>query len=166
MGHAWADVPKYGFTPNNLYPLWNNINIVIEKIALLYPPEVQTEFSKIEVEMYAGKSPSDVLMNANNFVKIFNTFLFEHNMPSINLYDFDMLNRAEITPSEVYIYSGEVLDKAVKALLDIENKYKVQEFYKIIHVMNKAPSDVYGLTELAKNRMNLLLQSALITKVP
>ena len=64
----------------------------------------------------------------------------------------------EVTPSVVFLNSGNVLDSLVLLLIRIDGERLVGGFYARHDFTGRTPSNVFGLVELANRRIDELMR--------
>lgn len=155
-----------GLTPSPVYGLWTNIN----KAVMLYAGERTTDgpwlnsLKAMKAKKFSGKVPADVL----ELVKRFNARLdqlqvggavqttdklLEGNLPHL-LKGEDV----RVTPSMVYLHSGHVLvDLAGDILKTSAAPPEISFLFNEYHFTGKTPSDVFGLVDLALQRLDEIL---------
>lgn len=148
---------ELGLTPSHVFALWTNVNTCLLTIAAQQKNgEALVENLKdLEVQSFAGKQPSDVLLALEKIRNRINSVRVRAGMAPVAVY----LDQAEVvTPSTVFLNSGYILD----GLADIvahkgDATSLVTSCYETQHVIGKTPSDVFGLVDLAMRRAGVML---------
>lgn len=159
---------ELGLTPSHVYSLWLNINrslVIFAKLA----PVGEAEFQKIkdmQPAAFKGKKPADVYALAEQvqeklrgyipWVSEVPKWLVEYEKVSPN----GVSEKAEITPSAVFLISMKLLNGLVNMVIDNTGwEQPVRDLYVPVIHPGKEPSDVYGLVDLALRRIELILAS-------
>ncbi|MGB0684016.1 MAG: hypothetical protein ACPGOV_15005 [Magnetovibrionaceae bacterium] len=158
---------ELGLTPSHVLGLWTNINATV--VALLketHPePDFIKSFSSLQTGTFDGKRPADVFGAA--------TRQWDRLQRSFNLADLPptpawieqyqaLETRAdttarEITPSQVFVLSSQILNRLVMSVVDLTDGTRpISEFYVDYSFGEKVPSDVYAQVDLLGRRLDLL----------
>ena len=149
-----------GLTPSHVYSLWTNINdsLVATSRVVSGDTALRASLSAMKPMKFNGKSPADVLGQLAEYRKKLNRLLDAKNLPVAERAETD---GASITPSDVYLNSGHVLNAQVRWLItETGPEQTVSQFYTRHGFSGKTPSDVFALVELANRRMDRLLNAA------
>ena len=153
-----------GLTPSPVYSLWQNINKAVIAYAGVRSSDKDwiKEFGGMSPNKFHDKEPVDVLELVDRFRAKLSKLddgassnasdtLLEDRLPNLLLSEDN-----RVTPSLVYLHSGQVLVNIVNDILQasiapIEISYFFQENSFIGAV--KTPSDVFGLADLGVRRL-------------
>ena len=159
-------IPRAGFsldlglTPSHVFSLWTNINenLIVVGSVVSDEPAWRKKLAASQTRKFEGKSPSDVLKRVVNYRTKLDRLLHRQALkPTKKFYS----EEATITPSDVYLNSGHVLNAQVTWLIvNTGPQQTVSQFYKRHNFQGKTPSDVFGLVELANHRLDLILAQA------
>ena len=154
---APAAAVDMGLTPNEAYGLWANINK-----ALLAVPHytsggkaLSSRVAEKKAREFGEKKPADVLGSVNIFMRKLRRLRRTSRLGEIFLVE----SRGEkITPTDVFLNSGLVLDGVVKWIVkNSPSKHLINPLYGYETYRNKKPGDVYSLVDLAHRRIDLIL---------
>lgn len=107
---------------------------------------------------FAGKVPADVLERARAAREKLDSLRRNSGLEQTVLIDS---NEGRITPSDVYLNSGHVLDGLVGWLIHGTGpELLASRFYVRHKYSGKTPSDVFGLVDLANRRLEMILDRA------
>ena len=156
-----------GLTPSHVFSVWTNINNALLAYARQLPSggALHEKIAALEPNRFAGKTPQDVFGHMEIFRKNLKA------LPGVReggdeerrvLFEavLDSLAEGEtgITPSTVFIHSGELLNELVGLLIGISPPdLPVSPFYARHLFSEKVPSDVFGLVNLANRRAEKIL---------
>ena len=105
--------------------------------------------------IFSGKKPADVLGQVLIYRDRLDKVLHAQILARTKKISFD---GETITPSDVYLNSGHVLNAQVRWLIvKSGDEQTVSQFYTRYKVEGKTPSDVYGLVDLAIRRLERML---------
>jgi hypothetical protein len=161
-----ASAFELGLTPSHVYGLWTNINkcLLIYAEALSEDETLPQSLSKM-ASSFEGKVPADVYKQAKEIRKKLETFIavprgFPEWLNSYNPQSDRDAGQEEITPSNVFIESSHILNGVVDVLVaKAGDGYLVSGFYANHSFVDKTPSDVFGLVDLAKRRVDMILKA-------
>lgn len=154
-----ASALELGLTPSQVFGLWVNINNSLLAVGELTSADERwfSELSASTPKPFEGKQPKDVLALVKAFQSRFHDFRSPHTdglperptgAPSGNG------GERSVTPSDVFLESGHVLDDLVGHILDLGNRrLPITQFYARNSFRDKTPSHVYGLVDLAHRRL-------------
>ncbi len=141
-----------GLTPSHVFGLWSKINDVIVDIAGRSKGDaVARTLSQRTPAVFTGKKPSDVLEKVRSVQQKLNDLRYEKGLaPTPRIPDaYD-----KITPSVVFLNSGEMMDAMIEVLVEITDpSVPISPHYDFQTFSGKTPSDVYGLVDLADQRL-------------
>lgn len=149
-----------GLTPSHVYSLWANINesLIAATRTVSSDTNRRNALTALKPNQYSGKKPADVFVQVGIYREKLNRLLLVQNLPlakQVGQVD------GTITPSNVFLNSGHVLNAQVRWLIVMTGKEQtVSQFYERHEFSGKTPSDVYGLVDLANRRMDMLLGHA------
>ena len=149
-----------GLTPSHVYSLWTNINQSLIASARLVSGDtaLAAMLSAMKPATYIGKKPADVLDQLIVYRARLDRLLRASNLPETKQAASD---GDAITPSDVYLNSGQVLNAQVRWLIvGTGPEQAVSQFYTRHGFSGKTPSDVFALVVMANQRMALLLDAA------
>ena len=152
-----ANAGDLGMTPNHVFGLWTSINDVLLKLAAISSDEktLTSRMAAMDIERVDGKKPADVLEQVRNFRETADLLLSRSAIPAI--VEDKRISSDTITPSDVFLSSGHVLDGTVLLLASkTEADTLISPYYKPYNFSGKTPSDVYALVYLANQRLALL----------
>ncbi len=154
---------ELGLTPSQVFGLWVNINNSLLAVGGLTSDDERWvgELSATAPKPFEGKQPRDVLALVKAFQSRFHDFHSPHNDESpgrrTGTPSGDGGERT-VTPSDVFLESGHVLDDLVGHILELGNrKLPITQFYARNSFRGKTPSHVYGLVDLAHRRLASIL---------
>lgn len=154
---------ELGLTPSQVFGLWVNINNSLLAIGKLSSDDERwfSELSATTPKPFQDKNPRDVLALVKIFQSRFHASYSPHGggvpesrtgAPSGNG------GERSVTPSDVFLESGHVLDDLVERILELsERRLPITRFYARNSFRDKAPSHVYGLVDLAHRRLESVL---------
>ena len=154
-----ASAGDLGMTPSHVFGLWTSINAVLTKLADVGADEknLTSRMNAMTIESVNNKKPSDVFALVNNFREKAGQLLRRGGIPAI--VQDDRVNTDQITPSDVFLNSGHVLDAMVLLLASVTDADTlISPYYEPNKFSGKNPSDVYALVYLANRRLALLEQ--------
>ena len=150
-------------TPSHVYGLWTSINSVIARLSQLdsYDSNLTAAVNEIEAGKHSGKKPYDVFQEVSKFKNSANTLLTRNGLRHLEN-DKDIPETGiskNITPSDVFLKSGYVLDALVLLLISKTDEHEyISGHYTDHNFSKKTPSDVYALVEQANENIQLLLR--------
>lgn len=160
---------ELGLTPSHVFGIWLNINTVVLEIEMSSDPTSQV-FDKamaLKPRSFSGKKPADVFIHAKQLQSNLSVIFDIEDPPQSPqwILDYQVLEGSEsdqeITPSQVFVLSSNILHALVTKYSEINNHTKpVSPFYKDHKVLGKNPSDVFGLVDLAGRRLAVLKASS------
>lgn len=152
-----ASALELGMTPSHVFGLWTNINNCLLASAQVVADDTawQRRLDSMSPAKFDGKKPADVLARMAEFRDKLDRLRQAEGLEPTKTND---KTDGEITPSDVFLNSGHVLN----ALVDwtIRNSgpdLLVSQFYSRQEFSGKTPSDVFGLLDLADRRLDALL---------
>ena len=151
-----------GLTPSPVYGLWSNINRAVIVYAKVHSTD-DAWLGKLEdmtPNAYTGKEPAQVLEQVKRFkIKLIEldkrwsdgavATLLNGNLPNLLSSDDN-----RITPSQVYLHSGQVLVNIAEDILrESTSVIEISPLFEEQHFTNKTPSDVFGMVDLGIRRL-------------
>lgn len=153
---ARLDPSKFGLTPSHVFSLWVNINNCLLAVAreLSRDRDFHERLGRLSPMVTDGKNPSDVLERVLAMrVQIDRVRRAAKLRESAHF----RADSVEITPSIVFLTSGDVLDGlAGWYVLLSDPKKPISRFYVRHKFTGKTPSEVFGLVDLAQRRLELI----------
>ena len=148
-----------GLTPSHVFSLWTNINNGLIAATRIVSDDALTEtVAAMRPKSFAGKVPGDVLERARAVRDKLDSLRRDLGLKKTVLFDS---NDGRITPSDVYLNSGHVLDGLVGWLIHGTGpELLASRFYVRHKFSSKTPSDVFGLVDLANRRLETILHRA------
>lgn len=146
-----------GLTPSHVYSLWTNINdsLIVSSCVIAADKTLAKRLEAMKPKTFSGKSPADVLGELVIYREKLNRLLRSKNLAETKQTKFD---GGVVTPSDVYLNSGHVLNAQIKCLIVTTGKEQaVSRFYTRHGFTGKTPSDVFALVDLANRRIDKLL---------
>jgi len=162
-----AQAIEFGLTASTVYSIWRNINNAV----LIYAKERSTDekwlksLENMRQDTFSGKVPANVLEK----VKQFNIKLDElrqdeeaHSKELLLESGLSVLlagdDHNRVTPSRVYLHSGQALIKIVEEILHISPiDAEISSFFDVGAASDKTPSDVFSLVELGLRYLDEIL---------
>ena len=154
-----ANAADLGMTPSHVFGLWTSINDVLLRLADASPGQrnLKARMAAIDIEGVNNKEPADVLEQVNNFRENADVLLRLGRNSAIA--KDERVSTEKITPSDVFLNSGHVLDGMVLLLVSkTDANTLISPYYKPNIFSGKNPSDVFALVHLANQRLALLQQ--------
>ena len=154
-----ANAADLGMTPSHVFGLWTSINDVLSRLAEVSPGQknLTSRMAAIAIKGVDKKKPADVLEQVNNFREKADPLLRRGGIRAIAT--DERVSTETITPSDVFLNSGHVLDGMVLLLVSkTDANTLISPYYKPNVFSGKTPSDVYALVHLANQRLALLQQ--------
>ncbi len=154
---------ELGLTPSQVFGLWVNINNSLLAFGGLTSDDERwiSELAASSPKRFEGKQPRDVLALVKAFQSRFHEFHATHSgaLPERRTGAHpDSGGERAVTPSDVFLESGHVLDDLVGHILDLGNRrLPITQFYARNSFRDKTPSHVYGLVDLARHRLESIL---------
>lgn len=150
------DPSKFDLTPSHVFSLWVNINNCILAVAreMFEDRAFHVRLRRLSPVVTSGKKPSDVLVGVLALRGQVDMIRLAKGLrPSARF----QAESAEITPSIVFLTSGDVLDGLADWYVRHAGREKlVGRFYVRRGFTDKTPSDVFGLVDLARRRLKLI----------
>lgn len=159
---------ELGLTPSHVFSLWTNINQSLLAYAqTLSDDDAWVEnLSTMSPKTFTGKRPKDVFEKAQEFRAKLKPLIpiIESNpdwLKSFRPTGEKIINEEEITPSEVFLISTQILNGIVDDLIKKTDQERLISPFYIQHgFTEKRPSDVFGLVDLAILRSELIIRKA------
>ena len=154
-----ANAADLGMTPSHVFGLWTSINDVLSRLADVSPDQenLTSRMAAIDIEGVNNKKPADVLEQVNIFREKADILLRRGGVRAIAT--DERVSTGKITPSDVFLNSGHVLDGMVLLLVSkTDANTLISPYYKPNVFSGKTPSDVYALVHLANQRLALFQQ--------
>lgn len=152
-----ARATDLGMTPSHVFGLWTSINATLTRLLEVegVSEANRDQANNLNASRFSSKKPADVYEQVSAFREKANRLISRNGAASI-----DTRTNApgsKITPSQVFLSSGNVLDGLVILLISkTDNTEHISQYYKNNKFSGKTPSDVYGLVDLANRRMAFL----------
>lgn len=149
-----------GLTPSHVYSLWTNTNKCLRELAnrISDDAEWRRQFATTPVKTFERKKPSDVLEHLTIVRAKVDRLRQKAGLPPVERYGG---GTEEITPSVVYLNSGHLLDGLVDLLIRTSGPDQlVSQFFIRTKFLEKTPSDVFGLVDVADRRLDQMLARA------
>ncbi len=145
-----------GLTPSHVFSLWTNINNALITSARIVSNDAVTEtVAAMRPKIFIGKVPADVLERARAVREKLDSLRRNSGLKQTILFNSD---QGRITPSDVYLNSGHVLDGLVGWLIHGTGPDLLASRFYVRHKYSgKTPSDVFGLVDLANRRLEMIL---------
>lgn len=152
-----------GLTPSPVYALWSNINRAVILYARVHSTDADWlgKLEKMAPDKFSDKVPAQVLEQVKRFKLKLTELnkrpaaeavetLLAGSLPSLLSSDDN-----RITPSQVYLYSGQVLiNIAGDILQESTATTEISPLFEEHHFTGKTPSDVFGMVDLAIRRLD------------
>ena len=161
-----AKTVELGLTPTPVYGLWTNINKALIAYAGIRSSDKDwlNQLTLMKPEKFSGKVPSNVL----GMVKQFAARMDELDTNRTGQWTDMLLNRDlpnllasdqnQVTPSMVYLHSGQVLVNVAEIVLKASpTSTEISPFFQERNFTGKSPNDVYGLVDLGLRRLDEIL---------
>lgn len=149
-----------GLTPSHVFSLWTHINHNLIESSRLVSGDAgfQVTLKAMKPLDFSGKNPADVLEQLIVYRAKLNRLLRAQNLPDTKQ---ETADGDAITPSDVYLNSGHVLNAQVRwMIVQTGPEQAISQFYTQQYFSGKTPSDVFALVEIANRRMDLMLRAA------
>lgn len=161
VGSTEESVIELGkISPDGPYRIWNAVNkVLLEYASLKGGGELRSRVQGLNAGQFDGKTPADVLAQAAEFRDTLERLLDRLQLPKVEIYK-DPLGR-QVTPGVVFVNAGHIMDAVVAAFYSASNKpdQSLGDLYDVPVTTGKTPSDVYALTYLATQRLQLIAAS-------
>lgn len=148
-----------GMTPSHVFGLWTSINAVLIKLADVDTSDqnLPSKMTDLRAQSVDNKKPADVLEKVGNFRENINELLRHGGIAPIEQHENASVG--DITPSDVYLNSGNILDGLVYLLLSkTDSSTLISHYFNANKFTGKTPNDVYALVQLSNQRLALLTQ--------
>ncbi len=168
-----ANAQDLGLVPSHVFNIWTNINkamVVFARQQVGQQVRSQKSYShsnSIKLRKFTGKTPGDVLVRVSQFNKKFHKLVnrTDHSGGELLLaHEVLFQSRGDVsvvTPSTVYLQSAHLLVEIVtEAANKLGDDVLVSSFFEKQKYIDKTPSDVFGLVDLAARRLDLLQKRA------
>ena len=146
-----------GMTPTHVYGLWTSINTLLIRLAEIDTDEsgVHSRLSAVSLLTHEAKHPADVIEQVVVFREKANRLMKRVGLPPIAKEHRAV--DAQITPSDVFLDSGHVLDGLVLLYVSkTDADDYISGFYRNQKFSRKSPNEVYALVQQANERLDLL----------
>jgi hypothetical protein len=157
---------ELGLTPSHVYSLWQGIN----RSLLLYSQIESRDEDRLkqliamQPKVFEDKIPADVYSHAEKVhARLKGYVIVSTDVPDWldeykqNNTSTDSQNN-EITPSAVFVISTQLLNAIVDVVVDNTGwEQPISDLYAIELHTGKTPSDVFGLVDLALQRVEIIL---------
>ncbi len=153
-----ARAVELGLTPSHVYSLWTNINAALVTLgpAMTGSDDISKHLEGMTPSAVKNKTPGDVLGQVAVFRTKLDRIGISSGLKATQVYSDP--KGGKVTPSVVFLNSGNVLDSLVLLLIRTDDKQLVSGFYKRHEFSGKTPSNVFSLVELANRRMDALIR--------
>jgi hypothetical protein len=154
---------ELGLTPSHVYGLWSNVNQALTGLANARTDNntLINQLNNMTPGSFSGKTPGDVLKHATTFRNKLDQLKKQHNLEKTNA--IVLSDKEKITPSVVFLNSGNILDSLVLLVIDSTAKNKpVAHYFKTQDVSSKKPSDVYAMVDIANRRLDHIIANTSI----
>lgn len=150
---------ELGLTPNHVYSLWTNINasllVISEQTAR--NPMLPARVEAMSRKSFSGKTPADVLREIAGFQAKVDGLRRTAKLPGVKP---GPGADGAITPSVVFLASGNVLDGVVDWLIRHTGPEQlVSQLYTVHDFTGKKHSDVFAMVDLANRRLDAILST-------
>ena len=155
-GDGKAEI-NLGPTANQVFSLWTDINANLLALAKVLSGDTAKgkSLAALTPDKFRGKNPTDVLVHVRAYRAKLDRLRRRDGLAPTKRFDS---GNAAITPSIVYVNSGYVLNGQVELLIRRTGPaQQISGFYVGHDIGGKAPSDVFGLVDLAHRRLDLIL---------
>ena len=149
---------ELGLTPSHVFATWMNINATLVVLGETNSGDGQLS-SRLEAMQpveFQGKKPGDVLQQLEVFRAKLNQLSAKHGLKETPVY-IDPTG-GEVTPSVVFMNSGNVLDSSVLLLSSVDESRLISGFFERHDISGKTPDGPYSLIDLANRRIDELLK--------
>ncbi len=159
---------ELGLTPSHAFSIWLDINRSLLAYAKIVSGDEkkQAELEAMQPQIFKGKVPADVYGLAEKVTARLQghihiptdtpDWLIEHEHEQI-LVSHKPVN-LRITPSAVFLISTHLLNGIVDVVVRHTGwEQSVSDLYAAEQHFDKTPSDVFGLTDLALRRLEIIL---------
>ncbi|MCW9033123.1 MAG: hypothetical protein OQJ97_02810 [Rhodospirillales bacterium] len=156
---------ELGLTPSDVYGLWTNVNSALISFSKQQNIDKQQRITALPLKTFNNKKPKDVLARVAKFrTKLIELpFSTKGRTEGLLTKELSFLLRdsqALVTPSLVFLHSGQVLVETVTVLShNSHGKSPIGSFFIFEKFREKTPSNVYGQVDLAHRRLELILES-------
>ena len=149
---------ELGLTPSHVFSLWTNINaaLVTTGSAMTGDEDLSRQLAEMAPTAFHDKTPGDVLEQVAVFRDKLDRLKAASGLEETPIYHDP--EGGEVTPSVVYLNSGNVLDSLVLLMIRIDGERLVGGFYAPHDFTGRTPSNVFGLVELADRRIDALIR--------
>jgi len=153
---------EFGLTPSHVFGVWLNINKVYLELESLsdVAPEALIKIEALTPTLHKEIKTNHIFTQAKTVQKNLTT-MYHLGIPKQTpswIRDYQSLEGervyGNITPSQIFILSTEILNSLVEKYADITKGTKpVSQFYRIENIKEKATDDVFGLVDLMHRRL-------------
>lgn len=155
---ARGNSQELGLTPSHVVSLWTNINAALVTTAQITAKGDgwDAEVKAMNKNSYSGKKPADVLNQVSMFRDRLDRLRAATGLKKARRHQRKA--KGKITPSDVFLNSGYVLDGMVDWLVRNTGKSQlVSQFYTRHKLGGMKPSDAFAMVELATRRIDVIL---------
>ncbi|MBL6933309.1 MAG: hypothetical protein ISR45_10200 [Rhodospirillales bacterium] len=159
-------IVELGLTPSPVFGLWTNINMAVLAYSKSHSSDEDwlRKLENMRPNIFSGKEPANVLERVKLFRNRLDELsggrmgnaadtLLEGNLPFLLTSEDD-----RVTPSLVYLHSGQVLVNIAEEILHSSaTAIEISPFFKDQIFTGKTPSDVFGLVDLGLRRLDEIL---------
>ncbi len=154
-----AGAVELGLTPSHVVGLWTNINNAVLAAAdsMTGDEGFVDELTEQGTETYGDKVPADVLGQVAAFREKLDRVGAKYGVMPTAVFESD--DGQKITPSVVFLNSGNVLDSLARLLIEAgDEETLITDFYARQDISGKTPSDAFAMVELANKRIDALMR--------
>ncbi|NQV84730.1 MAG: hypothetical protein HQ494_13030 [Rhodospirillales bacterium] len=161
-----ARAVELGLTPSPVFGLWTNINkaLIVYARARSTNEDWLNQLAQMTPEKFSGKDSATVLEMVKTFAARLNELdVRRPDKTTDKLLGSDLQHllandQGRVTPSMVYLHSGQVLINVAEDILRASSvPVEVSPFFEERNVADKTPSDVFGLIDLGLRRLVKIL---------
>jgi hypothetical protein len=148
---------ELGLTPSQVFSLWTNINdcLLASTGVVSGDREWRESLEATSPRRFEGKAPADVLERLTVFRAKLDELRRTAGLAPVAAVEHGY---SAVTPSDVFLNSGQVLDGLVEWLIvNTGREQLVSRFYTRHGFTGKVPNDVFGLVDLADRRIDSIL---------
>lgn len=151
-------VVELGLTPSHVFATWKNINTTLVTLgkAATGDERLSKRMESMEPRVFTGKKPGDVLEQLAIFRGKLDQLRSRHGLQATPVYKDPA--GGEVTPSVVFLNSGNVLDSTVLLLIRLDESRLVSGYFTRHDISGKTPDGPYSLIDLANRQMDALMK--------
>lgn len=152
-----ARAVELGLTPSHVFDAWININATLVAVGAVASGDKRLvrRLEAMKPRVFTGKKPADVLKKLVIFRGKMDRLRSRHGLNATPVYE----NPAggKVTPSEVFLNTGHLLDSAVLLLIRLDERRLIAGYFKRHNSSGETPNGPYSLIDLANRRIDALL---------